>query len=121
MVYNTELEKKAIAEEAQILSVMPPSRKIINLNINKIRYFSSKGNKVYIYTTNDKQHEQYISLSDIENIIPKSLYIKANRSHVVMLNSIARYDDQALYVKPDNLPIPFYTTKKQEIKDKLYE
>ncbi len=68
-----------------------------------------------------RQHQLYMSLADIENILSKSLYIKANRNYIVMLNSIARYDDQALYVKPDNLPIPFYTTKKQEIKDKLYE
>ncbi len=118
---RTEQQNQSLAEERQILSVLSQDNMVMNLNINKIYHFMAQKNILTVTMADKRQHQLYMSLADIENILSKSLYIKANRNYIVMLNSIARYDDQALYVKPDNLPIPFYTTKKQEIKDKLYE
>ncbi len=118
---RTELQNRALAEDRHILSVLSGENKITNLNINKIYYFKARKNILNIVMSDKRQHQLYMSLADIEDILPKSLYIKVNRNYIVMLNSIVRYDDQALYVKPDNQSIPFYATKGQEIKDKLYE
>ncbi|MFN3950976.1 MAG: LytR/AlgR family response regulator transcription factor [Thermaurantimonas sp.] len=79
-------------------------RKLLKINLSDILFVEGFGNYVKIYTpmevilTREK-------MSDIENVLPTSRFIRVHKSYIVAIRHIHRVDSETIYISKYFIPI----------------
>jgi DNA-binding LytR/AlgR family response regulator len=78
---------------ARKIKVRLSGDKLLLLHIHEITYFMAYGKYAYLHTTTKANKELiFHSLSALETLLPKSLFIRAGRSHLLNLMYIHKID-----------------------------
>ena len=87
------------------------------VNFKDIAYFTYQDSETIVILKNGEQLLRDGYLSDVEKLIPQEEWVRPNRQTLVMRESIVRYTSVALYVrvKEEDMAIPYYSTKRNEI------
>lgn len=96
------------------------SEKTVNgIIVSNIRYFESKGHKIYIYTINNI-YEFYGKISDIMKQECLEDFIQIHKSILVNMNYIERFTSNAvILLGAENTKLQISKNKKSEVSKKL--
>lgn len=122
-VIALERVEKMVTSEMYKLIIISPNEKPQLVDFNNIAYFSFEEGEIVIILKSGEKKQRNGSLSELENMIPSELWLRANRQTLVMRDSIVRYTPTVLIVKINGKEkiIPYYSTKQEEILRLLQE
>ena len=84
-------ERIALAKNKGFICVSSGKDTLETICISDIVYLVHERNYTYIRTLNGKQYSQYISLSNMENILPDKLFLRINKHVLIPVSRIIRY------------------------------
>jgi len=109
------VSKAANAFEQKILTI-----KVDNSNkrvpIQTISYVQSIGNYVRVFTTNEQAFLTLMTLTKIENTLPKESFLRVHKSYIVNLQMLEQLRDQAIQLKSGEV-IPVGITYKRKLRE----
>ena len=113
--------ERAFAYTDDKLVIISPERKQQLIDFKDIAYFSCGTDGVVLIMKNGETTHRSGTLSELEELIPPELRIRANRQTLVMRDSIVRYNDSALRVSVNGQDkiIHYYSTKTEEVLKQL--
>lgn len=94
------LEKQIVSQKTQTISVVLSSKEAKLVNISDISYLSHNYNYTTLHLVSGSKLEQYISLKEMEAILPKGTFLRINKNCIVMLSQILDYDRHSVILKP---------------------
>lgn len=77
--------------------------KLVNINMNEVKYFKSEGNYISI-VFDEKKILTLMTLKELEPKLPK-FFQKVHRSYIVNLNKIDSIDNKAIEMGKDHIPV----------------
>ena len=94
--------------------------KLIKINFGEIDYIESLGNYVTFHCA-DRNITAYATLRDLENYLPKHLFIRIHKSHIVQLAKICAIENGFVQINTLSgfLKLSIGNTYKEELKQKL--
>jgi hypothetical protein len=111
------LRQKLLAVENKQVIITYAEKEIL-VNIADIVYISSKRNITTVHLTNGKEYNQYNSLAYMEEILPKHLYVRINRSNIIMCRHVCKFDENNVTMRindnSEQKSIPIQRAKKNE-------
>ncbi len=96
------VEKGTKASEAFIH--LRADRKVIKVSLNEILYVESLKDYIRVVTTN-KTIITKISISSLEEMLPKDLFARIHRSYIISLNKIESYTSELIEIAKKELPV----------------
>ncbi len=91
-----KFERQVIAEKSHTITVMESSKEARVIKIKDIVYLSYNQNYTKFHMLNGKVYSQYISLKNVESLLPQESYLRINKGNIVMLSHIADYNDSSV-------------------------
>lgn len=79
-------------------------RKMIKISLNDILYIESIKDYIKVFTTTSTIITKQ-SISSVEEMLPKEMFIRIHRSYIVALNKIESYNHELIWVAKQELPI----------------
>ncbi|HZY80623.1 MAG TPA: LytTR family DNA-binding domain-containing protein [Cyclobacteriaceae bacterium] len=76
----------------------------IKVNINEILYVEGEGNYMVFVLKNKRILSRY-TMSDVESLLPRSLFVRLHRSYIISLKHIDRADKRSVWIGETELPI----------------
>jgi len=111
------LRQKLLAVENKQVIITYAEKEIL-VNIIDIVYISSKRNITTVHLKNGKKYCQYNSLAHMEEILPKHLYVRINRSNIIMCRYVCNFDENNVTMRINNnseqIKFPIQQTNKNE-------
>lgn len=92
--------------------------KFKKVNFDEIIYIEGQKNYVNIYTNKKEHITTLISISDLEERLPKNQFVRVHRSYIVAINYITTIDGNEIFLK-DAPRIPTAGSFKEELLRKL--
>lgn len=83
---------------SQILTIGPHFKQS-NFPLSQITHFVHDRNYTYFHLCNGKKDGQYISLKQVEMLLPAGKFVKISRSCIVMMDYILRYEEEAITIR----------------------
>lgn len=77
--------------------------KLVNINMNEVKYFKSEGNYISI-VFDEKKILTLMTLKELEPKLPK-FFQKVHRSYIVNLNKIDSIDNKAIEMDKEHIPV----------------
>lgn len=87
--------------------------KVINLSFTDVVYVESVKNYLSIFT-GDSKYITYLTMKEIENILPSSQFLRVHKSFIVNTNKIKTIDGSSIQLK-NNVAIPVGQTYKLSV------
>ena len=108
---------KAVSLETGKIIISSPDSKIRLVDFTDIALITSHNGQTIVTLKSGEQLLRDGYLSDVEKLIPQEEWVRPNRYAMVMRSSIVRFTPVALYVrvKEEEMAIPYYSTKRNEI------
>ena len=108
---------KAVSLETSKIIISSPDSKIRLVDFTDIALITSHNGQTIVTLKSGEQLLRDGYLSDVEKLIPQEEWVRPNRYAMVMRSSIVRFTPVALYVrvKEEEMAIPYYSTKRNEI------
>ena len=108
---------KAVSVETGKLFISSPDSKVCLVDFKDIALITYHNSETIVTLKSGEQLLRDGYLSDVEKLIPQEEWVRPNRQTLVMRESIVRYTSVALYVrvKEEDMAIPYYSTKRNEI------
>jgi DNA-binding transcriptional ArsR family regulator len=111
-------KEKLLAVENKQITISLSAQKEILVAIKDIVYISSERNCVTVHLINNKKYTQYHTLAYMEEILPKHLCVRINRSNIIMYRYVCEYDENNVAVRItehyDKLKIPVLQSQRVE-------
>jgi len=79
-------------------------RRMVNLSFDDIYYFEAEGNYLKIFTTNGT-FKTYLSISELEEKLPPSKFVRIHRSFVIALNKVESHNHSQVTIGNKSIPI----------------
>ena len=79
-------------------------RRLIKLHVNDIMWVEAKGDYVK-FITEDDAYIIHSTLKKVENILPKSLFLRVHRSYIVNLSKVKDIEDSSLLINEKLIPV----------------
>jgi len=124
IVWINQNMKKLLLQRQQLLAIenkqiiVNSNEKEILVYIKEIVYISSARNVTSIHLCNGKIINQYHSLTYMEEVLPKHLYLRVNRSNIVMYRYVCQFDEMNVTMRVSDsfgqITIPLQQTKNNE-------
>lgn len=95
------IKQKIFANEMKQIVVSISASEEIILAIKDITYIEIQKNKTFIHLINGKCYSQYSSLVDMEEILPNELWLRINRSTIIMSKYVISFMDEMVSIKTD--------------------
>jgi hypothetical protein len=93
------------------------------VNVKDIVYISCERNITTVHLINGKAHKQYQSLAYMESILPEQLWLRINRSNIIMYKFVYEYNENDVTIIINyhlkKITIPFQQTQRIEQLNKL--
>ena len=108
---------KAVSLETGKIIISSPDSKIRLVDFKDIALITYHNGQNIVTLKSGDQLLRDGYLSDVEKLIPQEEWVRPNRYAMVMRSSIVRFTPVALYVrvKEEEMAIPYYSTKRNEI------
>ena len=108
---------KAVSLETGKIIISSPDSKIRLVDFKDIALITYHNGQNIVTLKSGEQLLRDGYLSDVEKLIPQEEWVRPNRYAMVMRSSIVRFTPVALYVrvKEEEMAIPYYSTKRNEI------
>ena len=97
-----EKERIAMAQNKGVICVPNGKDAMETICLSDIFYIMHERNYTYIQTLDGKQYRKYISLSNIEDILPDKLFLRINRFVIIPVCRIARYSQDSITISCGN-------------------
>ena len=116
-VIALEKVEKVVTSETYKLIIISSSEKPQLIDFNDIAYFLFEDGEIVVTLKSGERKRRSGSLSELENMIPSELWVRANRQTLVMRDCIVRYTPTALCMSVNGKEeyIPYYSTKQGEV------
>lgn len=113
------LEKQTVSEKCQTVTVLLSSKEARIVEISKISYLSHDQNYTTFHLVSGEELKQYISLREMEEVLPKGTFIRINKSCIVIFSQILDYNEYSVTLKPiygkANKVLPIYLKGREEV------
>lgn len=77
---------------------------LVKVCFRDIRYLTAEGNYISVVLENSKLLTR-MTISDMENSLPKSSFIRVHRSHIVNREHVDRIERHQLWIKGEAIPV----------------
>lgn len=118
-------ERIALSKSKGFISVSCDNNNLKIISIFDIFYIQHERNYTYIHTIDGQQYCKYISLSNMEEILPDSLFIRINRYVIIPISRISFYSKKSITISygDDEHEMIFSLSEKyvSSVKEKLDE
>lgn len=84
------------------------------VNISSINFIQISGHYI-IYYTDEGKIESWGTLKDIEEVLPKNIFIRCNHNTIININNISSINKNVITIGNDNTNIILSTRKKKEV------
>jgi hypothetical protein len=79
-------------------------RRMLKISFSEICYFEAQGNYIFIYTLTGL-FKTYLAISELEEQLPASMFIRVHRSFIVSLNKVESFTNAHVVVHNKSIPI----------------
>ncbi len=93
--------QRTFADKMKQIGISTSANKEVLVALKDITYLECERNKTTFYLINGRSYSQYSSLIDMEEIIPKNLYVRVNRSTILMYKYVVSFTDSMVNIKVD--------------------
>lgn len=77
---------------------------LVKVSFRDIRYLTAEGNYISVVLENSKLLTR-MTISDMENSLPKSSFIRVHRSHIVNREHVDRIERHQVWIKGEAIPV----------------
>ena len=91
------------------------------IKFGDIVHMDGKGSYTFVFTTDGKKIISSKTLKDYENVLPKSQFIRAHKSHIVNIEFVSKYlrTKYGVLVLEDGTEIPISANRKKEVTERI--
>jgi hypothetical protein len=97
------VEEKAVREEKAFIK-LKCERRVVKVFYNDICYFEAQGNYLVTHTVNGS-HRSHLSISELEGILPDTVFTRIHRSFIVSLDKVQSYTSSLVVIGDKKIPI----------------
>lgn len=111
-----KLEKQVAADKMRTITLLQSSKDAKIVKISDIVYLSHSQNYTFFHTVDGEVYSQYISLKDVESLLPKDAFLRINKGNIVMLSQIVDYNNFSvtLNLMEENEPVVLQISAKNK-------
>ncbi len=102
LIHNANTKKSDSSQESNLYVNI--DRRLIKISISGILFVEAKGDYIHI-STNNKNYIVHSTLKNIEEKLPKNLFIKVHRSYIININKIIDIENNSVLINKDVIPV----------------